>query len=575
MTKAEFTKRWRTLDYNRLIDQGVYIDPPNELQDARPRITYGRNGRGRHAAFLFSSPYLVRTWRDGIETVFKVSQGREQPIEVALESETDRVGGHGVEIFGVDVVPSILDPADVRALLSTRFLIDPSFVVSVDGITVAFSDVPSDCLNEIEVDVSDHGVAKIFVIDSGRADRTTKQHGIAWWVNGRLVGNAGSSGFQERFIDGRTEEAKRYTFIIHANFLDSSVLPDWSGFKEINDAWGAAQEVIYDQIREIISGLLRERRSETLRSVRATHQKAVKALPMVSQDRWNMMLDELVERCPTLGEGQLDQVMGILANLELSQSQYSLLDKLHEFSPGDFDSWNELLQEWTIKSAKAALDEIAERLKLIEEIRIKTSDDNTDEVQELQPLFEKALWIFGPQFESIEFTSNVGMTKVIRKLFDPQGKGSRNRPDFVISLDSSIGFYSRPAFDDQFNETGTDVLVIVELKRPGVPLTDVEKGQVWKYIKELKANGHVTENTSVYGYVLGDSIEPTETDERKEGDRIFIRPMLYSAFIGQAEKRMMNLHRRLAEAPFMKEIIESAEATQQDTQEGLFDEQAG
>jgi hypothetical protein len=61
-----------------------------------------------------------------------------------------------------------------------------------------------------------------------------------------------------------------------------------------------------------------------------------------------------------------------------------------------------------------------------------------------------------------------------------------------------VGFYSRPSFDTEFNENGTDVLVSVELKRPGVRLSSDEKGQVWKYVKELIQKGHVTDRTTVY-----------------------------------------------------------------------------
>jgi hypothetical protein len=198
--------------------------------------------------------------------------------------------------------------------------------------------------------------------------------------------------------------------------------------------------------------------------------------------------------------------------------------------------------------------------------KLRTEDPDADEVQELQPLFGQALWIFGPQFESLEFTSNRGMTTVIKTLFGGTQRGSLNRPDFAMLPQSSVGFYSRPSFDPEFNESGTDVLVIVELKRPGVRLSSDEKGQVWKYVKELIQKGHVTDRTTVYGYVLGDTIDPTETGERKEGDRTFIRPMLYSTFIGQAEKRMLSLRKRLVEAPFMKEILADLAAAQDDKQ---------
>jgi hypothetical protein len=67
--------------------------------------------------------------------------------------------------------------------------------------------------------------------------------------------------------------------------------------------------------------------------------------------------------------------------------------------------------------AKIVLDEIAQRLKLIEELQMRTRDERSREVQDLQPLFKRSLWIFGPEFETIEYTSNSGMTRVIQDLF--------------------------------------------------------------------------------------------------------------------------------------------------------------
>ena len=118
--------------------------------------------------------------------------------------------------------------------------------------------------------------------------------------------------------------------------------------------------------------------------------------------------------------------------------------------------------------AKIALDEIGSRLKLIRELHVKLRDKSADEVQELQPLFERGLWIFGPEFETVEFTSNRGMTEVIRKIFSGSVPGSRQRPDFVVTPDSTVGLYSRPSYDEQHNPKGVDTLVIVEIKRVGL-----------------------------------------------------------------------------------------------------------
>ncbi len=258
--------------------------------------------------------------------------------------------------------------------------------------------------------------------------------------------------------------------------------------------------------------------------------------------------------------------MGLLAKLEVADSQYSLLEKLHNATSGELDVWNEIWEQWSIGTAKAVLDEVSKRLRIIEEIRVKTLNPDTEEVQELQPLFGQALWIFGPQYESIEYTSNRGMTTVIKTLFDGKQTGSRNRPDFAIIPDGSVGFYARPAFDENANECGTEDLVIVELKRPGVYVSTDEINQIWRYVQELIRKGYVTGQTTVHGYVLGSSVDPTEMGEttKSGGRRTIIRALHYSAFVGQAEKRMLNLHKRVLEAPFMQAILaELGEAPEQ------------
>ena len=58
----------------------------------------------------------------------------------------------------------------------------------IDGKAVTFQDVPSAKLREIDVEITGHGTAHITVIDTLKADKTTRQHGVAWRVDARLVG---------------------------------------------------------------------------------------------------------------------------------------------------------------------------------------------------------------------------------------------------------------------------------------------------------------------------------------------------------------------------------------------------
>lgn len=553
MTAAQFEQRWGVFDYNRVIAEGEYVSPPAELMELAPRRVYGHNGRGRHGGFAFSNPYEIVIEAADEKVTYRVSRGGKRPFDWEV-IKREQGAGHGVEIRAVEPTRLRLTAADVREVLGTRFLTDPNFKVSLDGRPVTFDDIPHDFLRKSFVDILDIGRATILMIDSQRADRTTRQHGIAWHVNNRLVGDCGWRGTDyERVLDGRTSEAKRFTFIVFADFLadTDAILPDWSGFQPTNDIWKKTQMAVQDKIRQEIAAFNSERRLETKEAVRERYASTVVRIAPSARERWNNFVDQVVDTCPGISSEQIDQVAGILANLEASSSQYSLLARLHGLHPGEIDQLDGILADWSVATAKLALDEIQSRLKLISELHDKLRDERADEVRELQPLIERSLWVFGPEFESIEFTSNRGMSEVIRRLLGGTGQGSLNRPDFVILPDGSVGLFARPAFDDQHEVIGVEHLVVVELKRPGVAIGMDQKNQAWKYVVELQTQGLIDDATRVTCFVLGSRLTPRE-GVREEG-RTKIIPMAYETFIRRAETRMLNLYVQLSEAPFLRQ----------------------
>jgi len=559
MSPAQFERRWKTLDYNRLLEEGNKSSPPAELSSSPPRSPYGRNGKGRHAAFKFSDPYRVRTWRDGEETVYEVRRGTTQPFDVKIVSSRTGVEGHGTEIKATTSDGVAMDADAAREIIGTRFLADPNFVVSLDGTLVTFDDVPTHSIQKVDVDVPGYGSVQIVMIDSQKADRTTRQHGIAWRVNTRLVGVPGWIGFDhERILDGRSTEAKRFQFIVSADLLENSVQPDWTGFISSDPAWQATRDAVHAQIKKYLSAFSADRRREAKETVKENLLKTVRQLPPVGRERWNKFVDEVIDSCPSISTDEVGKVAGILANLELSTSKYGLVEKLHELKPGDLDALYQLLDDWTLTLAKDALDEIQTRLKLIEDLDNKLRDETMDEVGDLQPLFERSLWVFGPEFESLEFTSNRGMTEVIRKIFGSDKTGSRQRPDFVMLPDGSVGLYSRDAHDLGHEVDGVSRLVVAEIKKPGVSIGSEQKDQAWRYVKELKNKGLLTEAATITCYVLGSRIDKDESAHRTEWDgRVTIIPMSYNTFIRRAEKRMLGLREKLKEAPFLRDIDET------------------
>lgn len=286
MTAEEFSRRWCMIDYDRVEGGQPIILEVETKQGKRSRRTYGRNGRGRHAAFLFGNSYVVRTWRDGTESSFRISRADgTQPMNVITLASRKR-DGHGTMIEA-DVVEQVgLSAQRARSELGMRFLADPLFEIFIDQVRVAFDHISGESRIESRIEVEGIGPITIWMIDTKATDRSSRQHGIAWHVHNRLVGECTwkDSGL-EIFLDGRTQEAKRQTFIIHSDVLEPAVLPDWTGFDHSHAAWEPVQHAVQEHVRDQLLAVTKAKREETVQTVRRIHSSAYKQMSPLSRER--------------------------------------------------------------------------------------------------------------------------------------------------------------------------------------------------------------------------------------------------------------------------------------------------
>jgi hypothetical protein len=560
MTKKQFELIWRTIDYDRVRAMGhdtVFF--PADAGVASKRRAFGRNGRGRHASFCFGRSYVVTTWRDGARASFRVSRGTDSPFKFE-EVPVTPAPGHGTIIEAEASTPwTAITPKMVRSIIGQRFLVDPHFEVFVNNDRVEFQDLPSDMTRRETITVDDIGTIELLTLDASRTSRTTQQHGIAWRVKNRLVGEPSWAGFDDQsLLDGRRTEAKRYTFIVFADVLESAVRHDWSGFDLHNPVWQKVGRVAHERIGELIIDLARARIEVIKSRVIQNSRGAWKRMPLRSREKFDSFVDEVLRRCPSLSEANLSQIAGTLARLEVSESQYSLLEQLHMLKAGELDDLNNILAMWTLKMAKIVLDTVEQRLRLIKELKRTASQKSADEVHEIMPLIANGLWMFGAEFESIEFTVNKGMTTVIRELFakktdDDEARvtGSRKRPDFVILPDTMLGCYSRPEYDAHHNEISPACAVIVELKAPQVPITAKERTQAETYYTELLERGVLTPSTVVYAFIVGDTVKGSFL-RTTDAENYHARVMRYEELITRAENRMMKLYNKVLSAPTLE-----------------------
>jgi len=552
MTYEEFTYRWRELNYNRKEVQGEDVIFPDDNKKS-VRKAYGTNGKGRHSMFCFSNVYKVETWRDGVRNNFTVSRTPgtgESPFIITPHGNISREG-HGT-IVSTELSRNYIEVPVLRDLIGSKFVVDPGFNIYINGELVELTKIEH-LVGTKKIQLKGIGDIVIHCVDSQKTGRTSRQHGVAWWVNKRLVGEPSWRGFDDiAYLDARTTEARRYTFIVEADLLAEEVKEDWSDFTDTetaNSIKSFAKVNILEWLRDLMKDVHKSRKVAAI----SVNRQDLKELTKESRYHVGKFIDEIQARVTVLDGKVLNATIGVLSKLEQSRSGFALLEQLAKLDPNDIDALNQILKEWTVQEARIVLDELGRRLKVIESLEKLVENPSSDELHELQPLFEKGLWIFGPEYESIQFMSNKSLATVLRKLIgDKEVKSNlpRKRPDFIALPDSSIGIYSQDSFDERGEVEGLEKVLIIELKRGGFVLSSKEMRQAEDYAGEIRKSGKIKRETLIEAFVLGTTRSDEARDPVNKGDPTHtkIKSETYSTTLRKAHARTFHLLKKIEQA---------------------------
>jgi hypothetical protein len=544
MTKQEFQKRWLDLTYDRTKEQPSTV---SSRKQSKKRRVFGCNGVGRHAMFCFCDEYLMEIKKGGKCVVASVKRGSGKTpfsIDIREESSTTK---NGTKIWCVTTKNvSSLTSRQISDHIGSRFIADPEFETYVNEELIQFEDLTA-FSEKIEVELDNGDLIVVTRFDSEKSNRTSKQHGIAYWVESKLVGNTGWDGFDGTLLDGRHTEAKRYTYVVDASPVGrQSVKPDWSGF-HVSPVVNDLKKKVSFAIREGLKGLTKDLRERNKKAALSANKSVISKLPLVTRQHISEFIEEVQLSCPSIMIKDLQNMVGVLANLEKTKTGYSLLDKIRDLNIDDLDSLNSILDEWSVNDAQKVLYEIEWRIKLVMQMESLIHIKTVNELHQLQPLFDRGLWILGHEYDSIDFSSNRELSTVLRSLFAQEDiVRIRKRPDFVIvPKESALSVFAR---EDVLNPGEDKVksfqtVVIVELKRPGIPISTEQIDQTRTYAREIKK--HVPLKTRINCYVLGTSIDESIADGSQEGN-IYIYPTEYALILAQAKRRLFKLRDQIS-----------------------------
>lgn len=563
MNAAQFKTRWMTLGYDRIRHQSQTVEFPAERKGWRRRA-YGRNGVGRHGLLCFADSYSVETWRDGKGASFEIgTQSRENPFKIEKESSFLRAN-HGTRL-SVIVERHLPDPDRIREILSARFLHDPQFVVRVNGQSVSLAD-QTGLIERMTLEVEGCPSAEAFVVDSARAAKSTLYQGIAFWVNGRLVGTPGWIVGSEAVIDGRARFAKRYSIVVKAeDDWMGEVEQDWVRFKAGGkaDALFAAVSRYAQEVFKKLSANLVEESSE---DVLVRNREQFKDLSPLGRIEVASFTQELVQNNPTIHPDTLSAAVQAVINLEKSRGGASLLERLTKLDEADIEGLDRLLGQWTVSDALAVLDEIDRRLAVVAAIEKLSKDENTDELHTLHPLVTQARWLFGPEFDSREYASNISLRNAAEIVFGKRVAreafvNSRQRPDIVVLADATCSIVGTESFDGPDGSlTRIQDVLIIELKKGRSEIGRVEMNQADGYVQDFLGSGALDGTPVFRAFVVGHTIDSKTVREKENREEGVLRGRVVASTYGQlvrtANQRLFRLREKI---PARYEDVSGAE----------------
>ena len=544
MTEEEFIDIWPKISYNRLKSKGKEVKFRREREGYRE--AYGQHGKGRHSPFSFAESYLVETWKDGEKSKFKIKRDKIKGFHIEPLETVPKEGSGTIISFKIN--DNYREPAKIKKEIGTRFLTDPSFIIKINGKQIKLDDL-GEYLEEIPCKI-DNTTVKILKIKSGEKSKNTHFHGVTWIIGKRRIKNTAWA----NILDGRIGKAKQYAYVVYSDILKEELNENMRDFKK-SDRTERIQNRIMDCIKNSVANIMAHERIEVKRNIIIDILPGIKEMSSSDQDEVGTFISELQKTRTTMQFIDLKAATETFINIKKSKSGLKFIHQLSELDEEDIDNLSKILEDWSINEARVVLDLIHSRIELIKELEQKSNKPTTLELEELQPLFEKGLWIFGPEYESIEFTSNKGLATVAIELLGKKGfnaKESRLRPDFVVLPDSTLSIHSCDKFNDDNESDDIEKILFIELKRGGYNIDLNERTQAENYINILIREGAITKGTKIEAYVIGSTILCDEivTGELKN---IKIIPIQYHRILKKAEKRLLNLRKKIEEAKKIKD----------------------
>lgn len=553
MLEQEFYDRWMTLAYNRLRHQGEYAEIPPDREYVKRRA-YGRNGIGRHSMLCFGNRYAVETWKDGVCNLFELEQSGGQ---TALEIKTKKTyskSGHGT-IISARIDKNYPDTSKLQSILSARFMYDPQFELYVNDVMIGLEQFEGTTIKE-EIQLLNDLKIEITALSSQKTARRSQQHGIAFWVNKRLVGEPSWILNKRNLADGRTTVAKQYTIIVQTNDMLSDVTEDWTDFRS-NDRVNLVFEKVEEFTNRLLKEVNKEKNENLKKDIIRKYAEDLRSMNFSSRRELIDLVDQVVDEAPDLSKGYLDITVAKLVGINKSRNKRNLLERIFALTDQDAEKLGKILEDWDVSDMEYVLDEIDRRIAAIQAIQKFSDVEGMDELHVLHPLVLESKWLFGPEFDSSFYVSNSRLSTILKKYLKRPEKVDNlsvplKRPDIIVFDDGSLIGYATEEHNPETGLVEYKRLLLIELKCGGKEISPAEVSQTEEYMNELYYSNAFNTSIKIDAFTVGETVSNRmgkSKDIKDTNDIIWghIVAASYGQLVATAERRLFGLKSQLSE----------------------------
>lgn len=466
MTELELREHYLVVAKDRRSAKG-------DRTEGLKRLVKGRKGVGKFAGLMIANEMAITTEARGTRTSVSIERSilldASKDLEaVDLPIESSSIGremrGTTITLNDLNQNYALPIPEKLKAILMEEYGREPDFAISVNGERLGVEDLRGQHFAK-----QDHvdGAGEVSIsLNVSDGTKKYRRPGIVLKVDGKVVGKPSDFGLSD---DPEVPEKllKKVYGEVEVSGWDGAVTADWSTVIENSKPMIALQPVVQSFLKQAIE----QTWQKEVQLQKARLAKEIKLrlahLPEYRRQYAQEALDRVLRRFYGESDDKVQTVVNVVIDAFEKDEYFEVLRQLDESKDRDVEAIADALQVFGLVDMAVVAKQARGRMRLLDHLEAIVRDERTLE-KTVHDVIEKNLWVLAPHFAHLK--SNQTLKTTVEAFTDKafQGKKADLRPDLLLASRVDGGH------------------LLIEFKRPSIPITRLHQAQAQEYRDELR-----------------------------------------------------------------------------------------